>query len=80
MSCLHDLPGWMDLLQPSFRSFPVDILEIGSDVVGFFQTVIDHKGVLEDIQDQDGRATGQVSRVMFIDPAIEQISGEVVLV
>ena len=71
MPCLYNLPGWMDLLQPSFGSLPVDVLEIGSDVVGSFQTVIDHKRMLEDIQDQDGRATGQVSHVMFVDPAVE---------
>ena len=71
MPCLYDLPGWMGLLQPSFGSLPVDVLEIGSDVVGSFQTVIDHKRMLEDIQDQDRCAAGRVSHVVFIDPAVE---------
>lgn len=71
MPCLDQLSGLVDLFQPSFGSLPVDVLEIGSDVIGPFQTVVDHKGVLEDIQYQDGCAAGQVSHVVFVDPAVE---------
>jgi hypothetical protein len=38
------------------RFFPMDILKKGLNVIGPFKTVIDHKGVLKDIHNEDGHS------------------------
>ena len=62
------------LLKPSFGCFPVNVLEESGDVIGSLQTVVDHEGVFEDIQDKDGVTPDQMSPVVFVSPAVEQIS------
>jgi hypothetical protein len=54
----------------------VDVFEKGFDVIGSLQPVIDHKGMLKDIQYQNGCAAGRVADVVFIDPEVDEPSGE----
>jgi hypothetical protein len=54
----------------------VDVFEKGPNVIGSFQPVIDHKGMLKDIQYQNGCAAGRVADVVFIDPKIDEPSYE----
>ena len=62
------------LLKPSFGCLPVRVLEESGDVIGSLQTIVDHEGVFEDIQDKDGVTPDQMSPVVFVNPAFEQIS------
>jgi hypothetical protein len=43
--------------EPLLRFFPMDILKKGLNIVGSFKTVIDHKGVLKDIHDENGHSS-----------------------
>jgi hypothetical protein len=43
--------------EPLLHVFPTDILKKGLDIVGPFKTVIDHKGVLKDIHDENGHSS-----------------------
>jgi hypothetical protein len=51
---------------------PIDGLEEGLDVVGPLEPVVDHVGVLEDVHDQERRASGRVADVMLVDPEVDQ--------
>jgi hypothetical protein len=62
------------LLKPSFGCLPVHVLEESGDVIGSLQTIVDHEGVFEGIQDEDGGTPDQMSPVVFVNPAVEQIS------
>jgi hypothetical protein len=42
------------LLKPSFGCLPVNVLEESGDVIGSLQTVVDHEGVFENVQDKNG--------------------------
>jgi hypothetical protein len=39
--------------EPFFHFFPMDILEKGFNIISSFKAVIDHKGMLKDIHDQN---------------------------
>jgi len=59
----------VDLLESSFCCLPVNALEESSDVIGSFQTVVDHESVFEDIQDKNGVTPRRMPRIVFINPA-----------
>ena len=60
----------MALFETALYGSPIDVLEEGLDVVGTFQSIIDHEGMLEYIQHQYGNRTGQVACFMLVDPLV----------
>jgi len=62
------------LSQSPFHSLRFDVLKEGSNIVRPLQTVINHKGVFENIQDQEGSAARRMADVMFIDSLVDQLS------
>lgn len=50
---------------------PVYGFKEGLNVVGAFGAVVEHKGVFEDIHDEERDTAGQVSGVVLVDPTVE---------
>jgi hypothetical protein len=57
-----------------FSLRPVDIFEKGLNIISSFETIIDHKSMLKDVHNQDGHPTGRMTRIMFIDPEVDEVS------
>lgn len=63
------------LVQPLIDRLPVNRGGEGVDVVGAFEAVVDHEGVLEDIHDEERGRAGQVTDVVLVDPDGEEPLG-----
>src|SRR4030042_6291068 len=72
--------AWLALHEAFLRSSPVDVLEKGFYVVCALEPIVDHEGVLEHVQNQYGETTGEVPRLMLVDPLVDQSSSYVVLI
>ena len=59
------------LLQAAVRCFPFDVFEEGGNIIGSLQPVIDHKGMLKDIENQQGVAACGMAHIVFINPLVE---------
>ena len=68
------------LLQSIFRRSPINILEKSLDVIRPLQPVVDHEGVLKDIEDEDGCAARGMPHIVLINPEIEKSFGKRILV
>jgi hypothetical protein len=69
-----------DLFQSPFCCLPIDILEEGLNIICPLQPIINHKGMLKDIQYQDRYTAARMSYIMFIYPEVDESSGGRVLV
>lgn len=68
------------LLQPTFHHIPVDVLEEGFYVIGSFQPVISHEGMLKDVHYQDWLAAGKVIYLMLIYPLVKKPASYIILI
>ncbi len=57
-----------------FKAFgggiPIDVVKKDIDIFGPVQSELGDVGVFKNIHDQDGRAAGQMAKVMLIDPFV----------
>jgi hypothetical protein len=52
---------------------PVNCLEESFNVIGALQPIVDHKGMLKDVHYQNGCCPRKVSRIMLVDPGIDEL-------
>ena len=57
-----------------------DIPKKGLDVICPLQPIINHPGMLKDIQYQEGRASYRVAPIVLIDPKVDELSCRLILV
>jgi hypothetical protein len=61
--------------ESGFDGAPIDGTHECREIIGSFDTVVQHKSVLEDIHDEERVRSGEVSAIMLIHPNIEESAG-----